>query len=169
MAPASARNQNMKRPILETRRQMMSAVVAAYPGGRECAAARLGLDLKRFDNQLYENAGCRPLSDEQIQMLEQQAGTTHFPDYVAAMYGGVFVPDANPDDLDNLELYRRSIRTAVLRGTVDQLLAEALADGEIDESERALLLAAHRRHVAARHSEIQAVITLHQAKNPGQN
>jgi len=169
MAPASARNQNMKRPILETRRQMMSAVVAAYPGGRECAAARLGLDLKRFDNQLYENAGCRPLSDDQILLLEQQAGTTHFPDYVAAMYGGVFVPDANPVDLDNVELYQRSIRTAVLRGTVDQLLAEALADGEIDDAERDLLLAAHRRHVAARHSEINAVILLHLAQKPGQN
>jgi len=168
MAPASARNQNMKRPILETRRQMMSAVVCAYPGGRECAAARLGLDLKKFDNHLYESAGSRPLSDEQVHLLEQQAGTSHFPEYVAAMYGGVFVPDANPVDLDNVELYERSIRTAVLRGTVDQLLAEALADGEIDEAERKLLLAAHRRHMAARHVEINAVIVLHQVKTAQQ-
>lgn len=159
----------MKRTVLETRRQMMSAVVCAYPGGRECAAARLGLDLKKFDNHLYESAGSRPLSDEQILLLEQQSGTSHFPEYVAAMYGGVFVPDANPVDLDNVELYQRSIRTAVLRGTVDQLLAEALADGEIDDTERALLLAAHRRHVAARHSEINAVILLHLAQKPGQN
>jgi len=151
----------MKRPILETRRQMMSAVVCAYPGGRECAAARLGLDLKKFDNHLYENAGSRPLSDEQIHQLEQQAGTSYFPEYVAAMYGGVFVPDANPGDLDNIELYERSMRTAVLRGTVDQILSEALASGDIDEHERKVILAAHRRHVAARHAEINAVIVLH--------
>lgn len=49
-------NEKMKRPILETRRQVMSAVVCTYPGGRECAAARLGLPLKRLDNQVYENA-----------------------------------------------------------------------------------------------------------------
>ena len=151
----------MKRPILETRRQMMSAVVCAYPGGRECAAARLGLDLKKLDNHLYENAGSRPLSDEQIHLLEQQAGTSHFPEYVAAMYGGVFVPDANQGDLDNIELYERSMRTAVLRGTVDQILSEALASGDIDEHERKVILAAHRRHVAARHAEINAVIVLH--------
>jgi len=155
----------MKRPILETRRQMMSAVVCAYPGGRECAAARLGLDIKKFDNHLYENAGSRPLSDEQIHLLEQQAGTSHFPEYVAAMYGGVFVPDANPGDLDNIELYERSMRTAVLRGTVDQILSEALASGDIDEHERKVILAAHRRHVAARHAEINAVIVLH-SKQP---
>lgn len=151
----------MKRPILETRRQMMSAVVCAYPGGRECAAARLGMDVKKFDNHLYENAGSKPLSDEQIHLLEQQAGTSHFPDYVAAMYGGVFVPDANPGDLDNLALYERSMRTAVLRGAVDQILCEALENGYIDEDERKVILAAHHRHMAARHEEINAVIVLH--------
>ena len=152
----------MKHPILETRRQMMSAVVCAYPGGRECAAARLGLELKKFDNHLYENAGSRPLTDEQIHVLEQQAGTTHFPDYVAAMYGGTFVPDANPAELDNVELYERHLRTDVLRGAVDQILSQALENGYIDEHERKVILAAHHRHIAARHQEINAVIALHQ-------
>lgn len=53
----------MKRPALETRRQVISAVICVYPGGRECAAARLGLPLKKFDNHAYETAGCRPLND----------------------------------------------------------------------------------------------------------
>lgn len=159
----------MKRPILETRRQMMSAVVCAYPGGRECAAARLGLDLKKFDNHLYENAGSRPLSDEQIHMLEQESGTTHFPDYVAALYGGLFVPVANPDELDNIELFERCMKTAVKRGAVDRIIAEALSNGEIDEGEARAILEAHRQHMAARHSEIHAVILLHKARKPGQN
>lgn len=158
----------MKHPVLETRRQMMSAVVCAYPGGRECAAARLGLELKKFDNHLYENAGSRPLTDEQIHLLEQQAGTTHFPDYVAAMYGGVFVPDANPVDLDNVELYERHLRTDVLRGAVDQILSQALDNGFIDEHERKVILAAHHRHIAARHEEVQAVILLHTQRQQGE-
>lgn len=123
----------MKRTVLETRRQVMSAVVCDYPGGHECAAAWLGLPIKKLDNHVYESAGSRPLSDEQLHQLEQQAGTTHFPDYVAALYGGVFVPVANPDELDNIELYERCMKTAVKRGTVDKIIAEA--HGEIGDGE----------------------------------
>nr|WP_298115708.1 hypothetical protein [uncultured Pseudomonas sp.] len=47
----------MKRPILEARHQVMSAVINAYPSGRECAAAGLGLAVKKLDNHVYENAG----------------------------------------------------------------------------------------------------------------
>ena len=47
----------MKRPILDSRRRAVLAVVAAFPGGRECAATCLGLELKQFDNKLYENPG----------------------------------------------------------------------------------------------------------------
>ena len=64
MRPAQGENEKMKRPILDSRRQAVMAAVAAFPGGRECAAAHLGLDLKQFDNKLYENTGHHPLSDE---------------------------------------------------------------------------------------------------------
>lgn len=151
----------MKRPLLETRRQVMSAVICAYPGGRECAAARLGLATKKLDNQMYEAAGHRPLSDEQIHMLEQESGTTHLPDYICGLYGGVFVPMADPEQLDNLALYSMAMDTGAKRGAVDQIVAAALADGQIDESELAEIVAAHRKHIAARHAEIDAVITLH--------
>lgn len=155
----------MKRPILETRRQVMSAVVCAYPGGRECAAARLGLPLKRLDNQVYENAGAQPLSDSQLHQLEQDTGTTFLPDYICRLYGGVFVPMPEADELDNLELFQRALDTHAKRGAVDQLILKALDDGEIDEAELAEIIAAHRAHMAARHSEIGAVVTLHRKKN----
>ncbi len=151
----------MKREILASRRQVMTATLAAYPGGRECAAARLGLPPKKLDNHVYENAGSRPLSDEQVHQLEQEAHTTHLPDYIAALYGGVFVPIANPDELDNIDLYARSLVTTTKRGAVDQFIAEALADGVIDGLELEGILAAHRKHIAARHEEVQAVILLH--------
>ncbi|WP_455928920.1 YmfL family putative regulatory protein [Pseudomonas fluorescens] len=151
----------MKRPILATKRQVMSAVICAYPGGRECAAARLGYELKKFDNHIYENAGSRPLSDEQIHQLEQDAGTTHLPDYIAALYGGMFVPLAEPETLDNVELYSRSVKTAAKRGAVDQFIAKALENGEIDKGEAETILAAHRRYMSARHAEVLATILLH--------
>lgn len=151
----------MKYPLLETRRQVMSAVVCAYPGGRECAAAMLGLPLKKLDNHVYESAGSRPLSDEQLRLLEQQSGTTYLPDYICGLYGGVFVPLADAERLDNVELYSMAMDTGTKRGMVDRIIAAALADGQIDESELAEIIAAHRKHIAARHAEVGAVITLH--------
>lgn len=151
----------MHREILASRRRAVIAAVGAFPGGRDCAAAHLGLDLKRFDNQLYENPGHRPLSDEQVAQLERVAGTTLLVDYLCALYGGVFVPMPGAEQLDNIDLYARAITTAVQRGQVDKLIAEALRDGVIDEAELAEIIAAHRQHIAARHAEVGAVITLH--------
>ncbi len=151
----------MKRTLLETRRQVMSAVICSYPGGRECAAALLGLPLKKLDNQAYEAAGHRPLSDEQIRMLEAQTGTTFLPDYICGLYGGVFVPTPDAEQLDNIELYSMAMDTGAKRGAVDKVIANALADGQIDEAELAEIVAAHRKHIAARHAEVDAVITLH--------
>lgn len=161
MATALGGHQKMKRPLLETRRQVVSAIIGAYPGGRECAAARLGLDLKKFDNHAYENAGSKPLSDDQLLLLEQETGTSHFPEYVDHLYGGMFVQMPDPAQLDNLDLYARGVATAIKRGEVDRIIAEALRDGEIDEAELAEIIVAHRQHLAARHAEVGAVITLH--------
>ncbi|MGE8065563.1 YmfL family putative regulatory protein [Pseudomonas sp. NPDC089569] len=151
----------MKRPVLETRRQVVSAVVCAYPGGRECAAARLGYELKKFDNHVYENAGSRPLRDDQIHMLEREAGTRFFPEYVAFLYDGMFVPIAAPETLDNVELYSRSVSTSAKRGVVDQIIEKALADGAIDKGEAVAILAAHSKYLSARHAEVLATIQLH--------
>ncbi len=156
----------MTRPILDSRRKAVMAAVAAFPGGRECAAAHLGLDLKQFDNKLYENTGHRPLTDEQVRQLERVGGTSYLPDYVSGLYGGVFVPMPDDTPLDNLDLYQRSLVTDVAEGRVDQIIAKALADGRLDEAELGDIVAAHRAHIAARHAEVGAVITLHR-KNPG--
>ena len=161
MASHPKQNQNSPRPLLDSRRQVMSAVIADFPGGRESAAARLGLPLKRLDNHLYENAGSQPLTDIQLHQLEQQTGTRHLPDYICALYGGVFVAVPDPVELDNIELYRRAVATGQQRGQVDQLIARALEDGAIDEAEIGAILAAHRRHLVARCEEVNSVLHLH--------
>lgn len=157
----------MKHAILDSRRKAVMSAVAAFPGGRECAAAHLGLELKRLDNQVYENPGHRPLSDEQVRQIELIAGTTYLPDYLCRLYGGVFVPMPEAAELDNIDLYARALATDVAEGKVDQIIAKALDDGRITESELAQIIAAHRAHIAARHAEVGAVITLHlQAGEP---
>lgn len=169
MRSLADRNKKARTAVLDSRRKVLSAVITTYPGGRECAAARLGLELKRFDNQAYENTGHRPLADDQIHRLEQDIGTTHLPDYICHLYGGVFVPLPEREALENLDLYGRAVETSVARGRVDQIIARALADGVIDEAELAEIIATHRQHIAARHAEVGAVITLHRkAREAGQ-
>lgn len=151
----------MTREILETRRQVVSAVIRAYPGGREGAAGRLGLSLKQFDNHAYENNGHRPLDDSQIIQLEAVTQTTFLADYICQQYAGFYVPMPAAELLDNIELHQRSLRTSSKRGQVDQYIAKALADGEISGREKREILALHAKHLAERHGQVLATIALH--------
>ncbi|AKA83902.1 YmfL family putative regulatory protein [Pseudomonas synxantha] len=155
----------MKSQVLKTRREVVSAIICTFEGGRERAAARIGLPLKKFDNHAYENNNCRPLTDVQIFNLEQVTGTQHLANYVAAMYGGMFVPVVHPENLDNVEMYARAMQTSAKQGTVDQIIAQALEDGVITEDEAELILNAHILHMAARTAEVYAAIDLYRAKS----
>ncbi|MFM2477342.1 YmfL family putative regulatory protein [Celerinatantimonas sp. MCCC 1A17872] len=149
--------------ILETRRAVMSAIIRAYPGGRACAAARLGISLKRLDNQIYGNRGAAPLSDDQLYQLEQDTGTRYLADYITHLYGGVFVK-LPANDAESLDLYANSLNTSAHRGKVDELIHAALDDGVIDSAEAQAIQAAHIRHLVAREEEVRAVILLHQRR-----
>ncbi|HGY3554952.1 YmfL family putative regulatory protein [Pseudomonas fortuita] len=160
----------MKSPVLETLRQVVSTVVCAYPGGRECASQRLGLQLKQFDNRVYENAGSRPLSYDQIHQLEQDINTTHLPEFVARLYGGMFVPLTRPEDLDNVELYQRSLKTDAKLGHIDQLIAASIEDGVIEPHEAMAIIQALTCYMAARTAEVAATIQLYgKPKKRGRN
>ena len=54
----------------------------------------------------------------------------------------------------------------VKEGRVDQVIAEALKSGDINEEELGQIIAAHRQHLAARHAEVNAVIALHRKAKP---
>lgn len=151
----------MKRPVLANRKDVVSAVICAFPGGRLYAAAELGMPIKRFDNQAYESAGSRPLGDDHIHRLEQVAGTAYLPDYIAAKYGGMFVPLTALAELDNVELYNRSVKAAAKRGMVDQIIAKALDDGVIEASEAQVIITALVHYMSARYAEVLATIQLH--------
>lgn len=151
----------MKRPILDSRRKVAQAIVGAFPGGRECAATFLGLDLKRFDNQLYENTGHKPLSDEQLLQLESLTCTTFLPDYISGLYRGFHTPLPETGELDNAELYRLALEADVAEGYLNQTIAEAIGKDGIDNLELVKILEAHRQHMAATQREVHAVIALH--------
>lgn len=156
----------MNKRFLDNRRKVAKAIVRTFPGGSECAAARLGYEtVKRFENHLYENAGSRPLSDGELYALESDTGSTYLPDYLCAQYGGVFVKLPQPGELDNVCLHERALMTAAKRGQVDQLIIQSLLNGgEIDDDEAREILAVHAKHMAARHEYVNSVIALNKAK-----
>ena len=161
MAKAHREKQKMKTIVLKTRRDVVSELIRSLPGGCKFASDLLGMKQKKFENHAYENNKSSPLTAEQVYQLELVTGTSHYPEYVAAMYGGMFVPIANPDALDTVELYTMCVDTAAKRGTVDQIIAQALEDGVIDQNEADAILKAENLHMAARHAEVLAVIQLH--------
>lgn len=153
----------MKTPVLDTRRQVMAAIANAFPGGMDCAAARLGIKTKRLENQIYETAGCKPLSDAELFVLESETKTELLPDYVSAMYGGVFVKIPDAAELDNVDLYQRALNASAQRGALDRMVADALSDGEIDSGEAKKIRAMHAKYMSASLEAIGAVIELHKA------
>lgn len=153
----------MKRPVLITRKDVVSAVICHYSGGRASAATSLGMSLKKFDNHAYENAGSRPLTDAHIFKLECQAGTAFLPGYIARLYGGMFVPLAVPEKLDNVDLFNRTVHTAAKRGCVDQIIARALDDGVIKPHEADAIVGALSSYMSARYAEVLATIQLYSA------
>ncbi|GFM86120.1 hypothetical protein PSCICO_15190 [Pseudomonas cichorii] len=157
----------MKRQILDARKKMVSSVIRSS-GGIRLAASRLGMKQKKFENHAFQNCGSSPLTDFQIHQLENMVGTTHYPAYIAGIYGGLFVQVADPETLDNVELYARSVQVAAKRGTVDQIIAQSLEDGSISMAESKQILSAHKDHMAARHGEVLAAINLFQAPESAQ-
>lgn len=155
----------MKIVVLKTRRDVVSELIRSLPGGCKFASDLLGMKQKKFENHAYESNKSTPLTAEQVFRLEQVTGTTHYPEYIAAMYGGMYVPVADPDSLDKVELYTMCVETAAKRGTVDQIIAQALEDGVIDHAEAEAILKAETLHMAARRAEVLAVLQLH-AKQP---
>ena len=151
----------MKYLVLKTRRDVVSELIRSLPGGCKFASELLDMKQKKFENHAYENNKSSPLTAEQVYRLEQVTGTTHYPEYVAAMYGGMFVSVAAPESLDNVELYTMCVQTAAKRGTVDHIIAQALEDGVIDHAEADAILKAENLHMAARHAEVLAVLQLH--------
>lgn len=155
----------MNRSVLKTRKDVVSAIIRAYPGGRAQAAAHLGLELKKFDNHAYENNNARPLNELQLCQLEATAHTTFLPEFIASLYGGIFVKVADVDALDNIELYAMSMVTSAKRGAVDLEIAKALADGSISNAEAEEIMHAHEAHMSARHTEVLSAIALHRARS----
>ncbi|WP_413734371.1 YmfL family putative regulatory protein [Sodalis sp. RH21] len=141
-------------------KETVKAMCKAYPGGRSAMAGALGMTITQFNNNLYEKNGCRFFENHELEAMEDISGTSLVAEYYARRRGGMFVDVPKFEELDQVELFQKSIRTAAERGRVDMIIQLALTDGVIDEDEAAEIEVHHAKHLAAREEEIRAILAL---------
>ena len=138
----------------------VKAMCKAFPGGRAAMAGALGMTETQFNNNLYEKNGCRFFEVVELEAMEDISGTSCLAEHFAQRRGGLYVDIPQLDELDQVELFSKSMRTAAHRGHVDMFMQEALEDGNIDAQEAKQILTLHSRHLAARDAEVRAVLAL---------
>jgi hypothetical protein len=144
---------------------VVKAMCKAFPGGRSAMAGGLGMTETQFNNNLYEKNGCRFFEVAELEAMQDLSGTSFLAEYFAQRRGGLFVDIPQLEELDQVELFSRSMRTAAHRGHVDMIIQASLEDGVIDSAEAAEIMTYHQRHLAARDAEVRAVIALFSKKS----
>ncbi|MBN5198741.1 hypothetical protein JY494_04375 [Serratia marcescens] len=146
-------------------KDVVKGMCKAVAGGRSAMAGALGMSETAFNNNLYEKNGCRFFESSELEAMEDISGTNLLADYFARRRGLLLVDIPALEELDQVELFSKSIRTAAHRGHVDQIIQTSLADGVIDEKEAAEIMRYHRKHLQARDAEVRAVLALFSKKS----
>lgn len=141
-------------------KEAVKAMCKAFPGGRSAMAGALGMSLESFNNNLYEKNGCRFFEIHELEAMEDFSGTSAIADYFARRRGALLVDVPKFEDLDQVELFSKAVKTAAMRGHVDQVIEQALKDGVIDDSEASEISHYHRKHLAARDEEVKAILSV---------
>lgn len=141
-------------------KEVIKSMCKAVAGGRSAMAGALGMTDTTFTNNLYEKNGCRFFEIGELEAMEDISGTNLLTEYFAQRRGVIVVDIPILEELDQVELFSKSIRTAAHRGHVDQIIHESLADGVIDEKEAINIMRYRRKHLQARDAEVRAVIAL---------
>ena len=146
---------------MDSKREAIARIVEDFPGGKEAAAAVLGMNVTKFNNHQYECKGTRPLDEGQIFHLEQVAGTSHYADYIAKMYGGVFVQKQNEEDIDHVAIESMLMELCASYGQLHITVSEATSDGVISQKEENQINARRDQHIATLHKYLDGQISLH--------
>ncbi len=146
--------------VEQSLKQVVKDMCRSYPGGRSAMAGALGMSETCFNNNLYEKNGCRFFEISELEAMEDISDTNLLAEYHANRRGLLLVDIPVFEELDQVELFSKSIRTAAHRGHVDQIIQRSLEDGVIDKKEAALIMRHHKKHLAARDAEVRAVIAL---------
>ncbi|TNH06654.1 YmfL family putative regulatory protein [Testudinibacter sp. TR-2022] len=140
-------------------KKIIISMIEKVPGGKSVVAGFLGMSEACLNNRLYQTKGQRFTCEELI-AVQQTFGLSDYTDEICRLSGGVFVPVAELDTLDNVELSLLQIREAAARGLLFETLQTALEDGEINRAEEKILRRLLHSHLSATSKTIESVIAL---------
>ncbi|EIC83339.1 YmfL family putative regulatory protein [Serratia sp. M24T3] len=150
-------------------KETVKAMCKVLPGGRSAMAGGLGMSLAEFNNNLYEKNGCRFFEHHELEAMEDLSGTNLLAVYFSQRRGGMHVDIPTYEELDQVCLFEKAIRTAANRGHVDQIIEKSLEDGVITKEEAAEIMNYHNLHIAARENEVRSIVRLYSKQSKAGN
>ncbi len=121
-------------------RSAVLKMITAVNGSWSVAAAYLGMTENSLRNRAYETKGQSLTTSDQLS-LQQLSGTTLFAEAIAAASGGTFVKLPESGEIENDSIQTMFNQNYADLGAMFATFTAAIADGEIDEKERAQLQA----------------------------
>ena len=112
--------------------------ITDLPGGYAEAAEWLGVTENALFNRLrVEGDQIFPLGWSMV--LQRAGGSQHIADAVARQSGGVFVPLADVEEVDNADINQRLLEVIEQITSYSQQIRAAIEDGVIEPHERAVI------------------------------
>lgn len=132
----------------------------SFSGGRAEIARLMGLSYDAYRNRLREDREDQQFSASQLEDIQFITGTAYVAQYFANKAGQMTV--AIPaSDVDGEELSEIQIGEAAAIGGLSVIIAQALADGQIDDNEAKLIDEATLNAVAKLIGKSQAIMQLY--------
>ncbi|EOV6092985.1 YmfL family putative regulatory protein [Klebsiella aerogenes] len=110
--------------------------IAELPGGYAEASEWLDVTENSLFNRLRAD-GDQVFPFGWAMVLQRAGGSHHIANAIAKASGGVFVPLADVEEVDNADINQRLMESVEWIGKHSQYLRKATADGVIDRDERA--------------------------------
>jgi hypothetical protein len=118
------------------KKEMVNQMIAGITGGKEAAAAILGMSVDSFNNHLYEKPGSRFFSVDELVELADLTKTPCVAEYFAERVNCLVVPKPCLRQLDSVDMFDCHLQLNSVKGMLDSAIEEAKADGVFDKRER---------------------------------
>jgi hypothetical protein len=118
------------------KKEMVNQTITGITGGKEAAAAILGMSVDSFNNHLYEKKGSRFFSVDELVELADLTKTPIVAEYFAERIGYLVVEQPRIAQLDSVDMFDCHLQLNAVKGLLDKTIDEAKKDGVFDKQER---------------------------------
>lgn len=132
----------------------------SFSGGRAEIARQMGLSYDAYRNRLREDREDQQFTASQLEDIQFITGTAYVAQYFANKAGQMTVAIPS-SEVDGEELSEIQIGEAAAMGGLSVIIAQALADGHIDDNEAKLIDEATLNAVAKLIGKSQAIMQLY--------